>query len=380
MPVQRIRNQPPGLSVPADLPDNVPVEFRTTYQKVVGEGAADSVAESIDDYRHAQWVVYRQGDNGWAEKGIEVGRPYAYRLRGIYGPGRYKVVPISPDGDPVERLAQIENVAGDSAEAAPAAGPTAPQDDLPPFMRLMLAQQAEERAEARRAALEAHAKREEWEREQRQREWERAEREERRERARQEKEAEERRLAAERTDKLLAAGMTLAGTLMQSITTAVAARPAPSGEGRGINEALLAAALRPQQAGNGIKDTLDMLLVLDQVAEKRAERAAPPPAEREEKEDPGLMGTLQGMLPMLLAMRGGAAPQAAAAVQALERPGADPTQAAEGMVTAILRDPVALSELASRDPDGTARVFLAAVQRNPQLQASVAKVFTEAQQ
>lgn len=381
MAVQRIRSpQQPGI--PTDLPENVPVTFETTYTKRVGSDAADTVADTIEDYRHATWVVYRYGPNGWGEKGTETGRPHAYRLRAIHGPGRYKCVPVDQSGDPVERLAVTEVVEGVEEPVAPVAvAPAAPQDDLPPFMRMILAQQAEERAEARRAAAASEARREQWEREQRTREWERAEREERAERQRAERESEERRLAAERSDKLIQAGITLAGSLMSSVSTVMAAART-GGEARAnpLNESLLTAVLqqsRPQ--GGGIKETLEMLLVLDQVAQSRADRAAPPPAPEREEKDEGLLDSLKGLLPVLIAMRGGSAPQAAASAQALERPGADAGAIAEQTVQSILRDPVALSELASRDPDGTARVFLAAVQRNPALQASVAKVFTEAQ-
>ena len=215
---------------PADLPDNVPVSVTTTWKKVVGQGdEVDDVVETIDDHRHSKWSIHAMGDSGWEQIGLEEGRPYSHDLRLVYGAGRYKCVPLNPNGDPIERLAVIElvapspNATGSGKVAATA--PAAPADDMPPFMRMLLAQQAEERAEARRAASAAAAQRQEWEREQAKREWQRAERSERMEQERALKEAEERRLSAERTDKLLAAGMTLAGTLMQSITTAVAAKP-----------------------------------------------------------------------------------------------------------------------------------------------------------
>lgn len=385
MSIRKMQNSN-GMQPPSDLPDNVPVSVTTTWKKVVGQGdEVEDVVETIDDHRHSKWSIHTMTDSGWEQIGTEEGRPYSHDLRVIYGAGRYKCVPLNQNGQPIERLAVIELVAPNPNASGASKAPTlAPADDMPPFMRMLLAQQAEERAEARRAAVESARQRQEWEREQAKREWQRAERAERLEQERAIKEAEERRLSAERTDKLLAAGMTLAGTLMQSITTAVAAKPAESR--RDINDTLLAALIQSRApaapSGGGIKDTLDMLLVLDQVAEKRAERTSPPPREEETKDDEGLMKSLMGVLPMLMAMRGGgAAPQQAAqAMERLQAPQADPQAVAEQTVRGILSDPDALSHLASQDPDSTARVFLAAVQRNPSLQAAVAKAFTEAQE
>lgn len=383
----RQRTEPPREPV-EDYLEEFPAA--RTYQPVERPMPldADQLQDTVEDYRNSSWVIFSQSENGWEERGVEVGRPYSFKLREIFGPGRYRCVPLDQDGHPVERLAVIEKVAASPTTpatpptSAPPATPSMPfaSDDLPPFVRLMLAQQAEERAEARRMAAQAEARREEWERQQAQREWERAERDERREQAKLEKEAEERKAAADRQDKLIAAGMGLAGTLMQSIATAMSAKPAAAPE-RGINEALLAAALRPQQApqGGGIKDTLDMLLVLDQVAQQRADRSAPPPApERDEDKDEGLMDTLKGILPMVMMMRGGSAGAAQQAQAALQQPGADAGAVAEHMVGQILKDPDALAHIASRDPDGTAQVFLAAVQRNPSLQAAVARAFSSA--
>ena len=104
-------------------------------------------------------------------------------------------------------------------------------------------------------------------------------------------------------------------------------------------------------------------MVLDKLAESRAERNAPPPAAEPEEENLGK--TFMGMLPMLVAARGG---QVAAPV--------DPDMI-RNMTTAavkrILADPDAIAQYASEDPDGIARVFLQAVKKNPNLEKAVVK-------
>lgn len=356
---------------------------------------ASSISETrltLDDVAANKWQIEKINEDGKpAEVGTLYGLPEAHRCRELAGAGTYHVTPLDDNGRKIEYLTQIKTVsppiqpvAAGSTSASSAA--PAPVDDLPPYLRMMLQQAADDRREARRRAEEAEARREKWEQEQRTREWERAEREERARAEAIERDATERRAAADRADAerkaaadrlnvLVTAGLSLAGTMVQAFSSR--AEPKSS-----INDTLLAALVQkqsaPAQTGGSLKDSLDLLLVLDQVADRRAERSAPAVVE---KEDDGLIKSMMGILPMILAMRGGGGEAAAQAMAALQAPGgsSDPSGIAENLVSGILRDPDALAQIASRDPDGTAKVFLAAVQRNPALGEAVQKAIAEAQ-
>jgi hypothetical protein len=358
------------------------------YQQPDPSRVDEQPRETRDDFLYAEWEIWKAPDGGdYAQVSTHKGMPEASHCRDRHGVGNYMIIPLDAEGRTRPEFSKSFRCAP-PVDPTPVGSSTTPaalvapenSDDLPPFVRMMLAQQAEERREARRRADDSEARREKWEREQRDREWAKAEREERERLRAEERAAEERKSANERFNTMMASAITLAGSFVQ----AFAAKPAGEPKSQ-VNEALLAAVLQRSAspapaAGGSLKDSLDLLLVLDQVADRRAERAAPAVVE---KEDDGLVKAMMGMLPAILAMRGGgggaeAAAQAMAALQHSGEGAPDPRGIAEGFVTGILRDPDALAEIASRDPDGTAKVFLAAVQRNPSLQAAVQKAIAEA--
>lgn len=357
----------------------------------VDPDSVETVQDTIENYVAADWVIKIQSDRGWEQVGVERGCPEDYRLRENYGSGKFQCIPLNASGKPVERFVRTRLVAALSQltnAAQPVPSPTAAAsisaaDDLPASVRIMIAQQAEERAEARRAAGIADRKREEWEAKQAQREWDRQEREERLSREKREQDADDRRAAADRQDKLIQAGLLLAGTL---VTAFAGKREETAAPRRDVNDALLAALMQatrpPERATSSIKDSMDMLMVLDQLADRRAERVAPPQMfDRGDRDDPpedeGLGKALMSLLPVLLQARNGGGQVAQNALEQMASPQPDMRGIAEQAVTSILRDPDALAAIASRDPEGTAKVFLAAVKRNPSLQAAVAAALAE---
>ena len=357
---------------PASLPDDgSPVTFEQTFRKKVGDGTS-AVGMTADDFETADWQVERQTDSGWATIDVVAGRPHKPELREMYGEGKYRIMPLDPrDRRPMESLHRIEligsPVLGKQA-ATPAQAPM--NDDLPPWMRLMMAQQAQERADAIRRAEEAEARRAEWEKQQAQREWERQEREERERRAREDREAEERRMASDRQNQMMIAGLAVAKELF--------ANKRESSGDSDTSAMLLQALLRNQEQrqaapapSGSLKETLELLVVLDKIAEGRAERNAPPPPPEPEEENLGK--SFMGMLPMLMAMRGGGAQNAAP-------PAFDPAmiqQLTGQAVQKMLADPDAIAEYAGQNPDATAKVFLAAVKKNPSLESAVMKALED---
>jgi hypothetical protein len=358
---------------PSSLPDDgSSVTFEQTFRKKVGDGTS-AVGMTADDFETADWQVERQTDSGWATIDVVAGRPHKPELREMYGEGKYRIMPLDPrDRRPMESLHRIELI-GSPVLGRQAATPVqAPMnDDLPPWMRLMMAQQAQERADAIRRAEEAEARRAEWEKQQAQREWERQEREERERRAREDRESEDRRMASDRQNQMMIAGLAVAKELF--------ANKRESSGDSDTSAMLLQALLHNQEQrqavtaapSGSLKETLELLVVLDKIAEGRAERNAPPPPPEPEEENLGK--SFMGMLPMLMAMRGGGAQNAAP-------PAFDPAmiqQLTGQAVQKMLADPDAIAEYAGHNPDVTAKAFLAAVKKNPSLESAVMKVLEE---
>lgn len=372
---KRIVGATKGLMFPVD-PESVPENGSITmsFNRTIDTPTEGDRLLTEEDLERGDWQVEKQGPNGFSGIDEVRGRPYKPELRKLYGPGKYRITPLDRARKPIETKALVELV-GDPLmiqQPEPPAAPAVPavtksDDDIPAWMRLMMAQQTAERAEAQKRAEMADMRRQEWERQQAEREWARQEREERERRSREEREIEERRMANERTNQLLMAGMTLAKEFAVS-------RSAPKVEA-GVNDVLLSALLRerdrpqpmPSNAGS-LKETLDLLVVLDTIAQQRADRNAPVPSEPEE---PDLSKTLMSMLPMLMAGRTGGAGVDPAALEGAVR------QMAEGSVRKMLADPKAIAQYASQDPEGIAKVFLAAVKENPTLEKAVVKVLSD---
>lgn len=376
MSIKRVTNaaNPVTAIDPKDLPqDGSAVTYESTFRRRVNDGTGANM--TVDDYEQSEWEVERQTSSGWATVDIVKKRPYKSHLRKAYGEGKYRIRPLDHGGKPLDQFAAIELI-GSPTMTTPKPEVSEklvkekePSNELPSWMRLIMAQQSQERQDAIRRAEESERRREEWERKQAAREWEKAEREERERRSREEREAEERRMAQERQNQLILAGLGIAKEFATSRN-----QPAPASSS--LNEAMLAAIIRerevPKPAG-GIKDTLDLLVVLDQIAESRAERNAPPPPEKEEETDLGK--TLMNMLPSIMAARSGMSLPATQAAPAI-----DPNmiqQLAGSAVERVLSDPNAIAQYAAKDPKKTIKTFMQAIESDPYLKAEVEKALTE---
>lgn len=381
---KRTQGGPIPFSIdPGQLPDDgSPVTFEQTFAKRLGPQNGTQNILTDEDYEHVNWQLDYQLPNGkWTTVGVVKGRPYAHTLIDR-DPGNYKATPIGRDGKPVESKA-VNMAVGSPLSNQPQLSLVEPPRveektsmDMPPWMQMMLQQQAEERAEARRAAAELKREREAWERDQMLKEEARREREERAREVQAEREALARREAAERSNALIMAGLQVAqqmgGAVVSAITSSKAA-PAPTRDDR-LQEVLLQHVLRsqsqpaPQASGNGsLRESLDLLLALDQVAQSRADRLPPPTSEKEE-EDVG--SSMIKMLPMLVGGLGGGGQQAAA-------PQAAPQFNVEAMLSRALQDPNVVAQIAARDPEAIARTFSKVVKSDKRLEAAVIKVMEE---
>ncbi len=378
MAMKRINNSANPVTAidPQDLPtDGSAVTFESTFRRRVNDGTGANM--TVDDFEQSEWEVERQTSSGWATVDIVKKRPYKSHLRKAYGEGKYRVRPLDGAGKPLDQFSAIELI-GSPTRAAPKEEPVEkaikndnPSNELPSYMRLIMAQQAQERQDALRRAEETDRRREEWERKQAARDWDRTEREERERRAKDERDAEERREARDRQNQLILAGLGLAKEFASSRNTP----QQPSG----LNEAMLSALINradtPPKPAGGMKETLDLLLALDQIAESRAERNAPPPAPPKEEEEADLGKTFMNMLPALVAARSGMSlPPSQAA------PAIDPNmiqQMAGSAVERVLSDPQAIAQFVAKDPKKTIKTFMQAIESDPALKAEVEKALTE---
>lgn len=364
---------------PGALPDDgSPVTFEQTFAKRLGPVGAQQNPLTEEDFENSEWSIEKLGPRGPQNIATVRGRPFAHTLR-RYGPGQYVVTPLDRQGKPVESL-QKDILVGnplDDEEEAPAVKPsTADQAGMPPWMQLMLQQQAEERAEARRREAEIKREREAWERDQALKEEARREREERLREIQAEREAQARKEASERNNALLMAGLQMAQQIGSSVMGVMASKaqaaPAPAREDR-LQELLLQHVLSERskpQSGGGLKESLDLLIVLDQVAQSRADRLPASKDEAEEKEE-DMGSTLMKMMPMLLAARmGGGAPGAPAGAAA-------PQLDVEGMLAAALNDPAIIAKVAARNPEAVARTFSKVVKSDKRIEEAVVKVLEE---
>ena len=388
MPSPKRAGGPIPFSIdPGQLPDDgSPVTFEQTFAKRLGPQNGTQNILTEEDYEHCDWQLEHQQPNGkWATVAIVKGRPYPHTLLNR-DPGAYKATPIGRDNKPVE--ARAVNMTVGAPAPASALVPVAPFEsnrgeenrmDMPPWMQMIMQQQAEERAEARRAAAEAKRERDAWERDQMLKEEARREREERAREVKAEREAQARREAAERSNALIMAGLQVAqqmgGAVVSAITSSKQA-PAPARDDR-LQELLLQAVLRdrsqpaPANSGNGsLRESLDLLLALDQVAQSRADRLPPPPAEKDE--DESISGSMIKMLPMLMGGLGGQQ----AAPQALQGPQV-PQLNVEALLSRALQDPKVVAQIAARDPEAIARTFSKVVKSDKRLEAAVIKVMEE---
>lgn len=361
---------------PGELPDDgSPVTFEQTFAKRLGpvNGTQNLTDE---DYEHKDWQLEYQGPMGkWAVVAVVKGRPYPHTLLNR-DPGNYKATPIGSDGRPVEAKAVQMTVGTVPTTAAPVPSfPEYPQQSsdpsssMPAWMQVLFQREAEERAESRRRAEEDARRREKWEREQMLKEEARKEREERLAELRAEREAQARKEAADRTNALIMAGMQLA---QQMMATKQPAPQAPQKDDR-MQELLLThilserrAAAAPSPTGS-LKESLDLLLTLDSVAQSRADRLPPPPEEKEED----VSSSMIKMLPMLVGLGGGGGGGGGGNQQAAPAPNI------EALLTHALKDPKVIAQVAARDPDGIARTFSQVVKSDKRLEEAVVRVLSE---
>jgi len=357
---------------PNSLPDDgSPVTFEQTFAKRLGPSGAQQQSLSEEDYKRGEWLVEKLTDEGWTVIDTVQGQPYEGKIMADYGRGKYRTCPVQ-DGKPLrvgglQKTITVGSPAqamreSDSDDRAAPESSKAGADNMPQWMQLLLQQQADERAEARREQREQAKQREQWEREERLREQAKLDREERVREASATRDAEARREASERQQALILAGLELARGF------AAPREPRETRRDDRVQELLLDHVLSrrdqpAQPVGGSLRDSLDMLVALDQVAQSRADRMPAP--EREEEEDD--MGkTMMKMLPMMLMGRGG-----------LPAPQGEGTLDIEGMLAQALQNPDIIAKVALRNPDAIARAFSKAVKGNKALEDSVVRVLGE---
>jgi hypothetical protein len=370
MATRRIKEEQHPTSMPKldDLPeDGSPLEITSSFARRIGTSPAAQY--DPEDYEDGEWHVHRQTGEGWVFIDAVRGRPYDPDLRESYGEGKYKIMPVGDDGRPVTKLADVRTIGSpllrivDEKKVDPDIPPD--QQNMPAWMRMQLQQAAEERREARRREAEADVKRDEWERKQQEREYERQERAERAERVRLEQAEREREGKSEQMNTMMGHAV----TLMTAFLSSQNQRSQP----REMNDVLLSALIEDRHSrsnhSNSVRDNLELLVMLDKMAENRAAVALQSQPAKDE-DDEGIMKTITNMLPALAMMKGGAG----AAPAALAAPQVDPSQAVAAQVSSVLTDPDAIAQFAmANGADRTADAFVKAVKNNPHLEAAVIK-------
>jgi hypothetical protein len=366
----------PAFVDPNTLPeDGSPVVYEQTFARRLGAQNGQTNVLTDEDVENYEWLIERQEPSGWAAIDKVRGRPYKPHLREMHGEGKFKVTPLDKSGKPIESLHKIELIGNPVTPIRPTQE-TAPQalqttqtpegGDLPIWMRLMLQQQADERAVERERQSRAEERREAWERAQAEKEYLRQERQERLDRDRAEREGEDKRLAAQQRNDLLLAGL----GLVKEFAAAKAVAPVQTSDDS-MKTVLLQHLLESKQSATSaspqgsMKETLDLLLVLDTLAQRRAD-SMPAPAE---KDDDGLGDTMMKMLPMLMAAKAGGGVAAA--------PQIDPREMADSLVQQAFRDPNMIAQIAAKNPIETARVFRQAIKNSPELEKAVISVLSE---
>ena len=368
---------------PGQIPDDgTTVTFEQTFAKKLGPAAGTQNPLADEDYEMMEWSLDRVLPNG-ARSFLRVckGRPYPHTM-GDADPGVYIATPIDRTrNNRLVREKEAKFTIGTPTEATIA--PVAPVIDLPrgtsdagvnampPWMQVLFQREAEERAEQRRRQEEDARRREAWERDQALKEEARREREERLAELRAEREAIQRKEAADRTNALILAGMQLAQQVMTKTSTPT---PAPERRDDRIQELLLSHILSERShtsaPQNSIKESLELVVALDQLAQSRADRL--PPAVEDKEEPESMVKTMMQMLPMLVggAMGGGnaaaAAPAAAPAMPNMDK-----------LLAGALNNPEIIARVAAQNPEAIARTFSKVVKADKRLEEAVIKVLSE---
>lgn len=370
MATRRIKEEQHPTSMPKldDLPeDGSPLEITSSFARRIGTSPAAQY--DPEDYEDAEWHIHRQTGEGWVFIDAVRGRPYDPDLRESYGEGKYKIMPVAEDARPVMKLADVRTIGSpllrilDEKPTDPDIPPD--QQNMPAWMRMQLQQAAEERREARRRESEADVKRDEWERKQQEREYERQERSERAERVRMEQVEREREGKSEQMNTMMGHAV----TLMTAFLSSQNQKSAP----RDVNDILLSALIDDRHSrtdhSSSVRDNLELLVMLDKMAENRAAVAIQSQPQKDDDDD-GIMKTITSMLPALAMMKGGGAPPSALVPP---NPAAQ-SNAVAAQVSSVLTDPDAIAQFAmANGADRTADAFVQAVKNNPELEAAVIK-------
>ena len=387
-------------SIPTDLAsDGTPftVVTTTTHQRKMGESPMDQTethsSVSIKDFENAQWNIYIQGSDGFQFVDKLTGRPYDPDIRDIFGAGRFKSVPIGPEGKPLEQFVCYHKIKDVTDEAPKRTSKQVSEDwgmggnegvEMPAWMRMSMAEAKEEKREARRRAEEASIRESEWKRDQQTKEYDRSEREERdrregrateaRERkerydrdqaekiAKDDRDREMRRHTSEQQNNWMKLGAGLVTAFIESRNVQ------PQGEN--LNATLISALVtnrNPQKADTSVLEQIKILTALDGLRGGN---------KSEDKEDSDFMKMMQmasGVIPAVAAMRGGGQPQQPQPQQLEGQQ--QPQVGVEEMGHRILTSPEAISSIAMKDPQNIAASLVAAVKGNPALKDAVVSEF-----
>ena len=366
---------------PQDLPaDGTPVTFSQTFQRHVGSSkpADDDRIPTADDFEDAEWEVRRQTPDGWEFLERVEGMPLDNELRDNYGAGKYELNPVDPRTGKV--IKQVRKVRLISATISPTSGSVLPfpnmreeyapptpfgpvgGDEMPAWMRWQMQQAATEQTEQRRRADEAMQRQRDFEEKLALREFERQEREERERKRRDELAADEARRRDERFSQMLTAGLGLAQAFISTQR-----QPKPE---RDVNEVLLRELMEERRnrtpQANGMRDSLELLMVLDKLAESRASRESRGRDDDDDGDDT-MKQLLVGMLPAMLNRGGGGG-----------SPPQLPAEMIDQMVDQALNDPRVIEKVALRNPHGIAKTFMKAVKDNPALEKAVLEAVEKA--
>jgi hypothetical protein len=347
-----------------DLPDDgTPVTFSQTFAKRVGVRVEDDRVAVAEDFEDSEWEVRRQTPDGWEFVEKIEGMPLDNELREDYGAGKYELTPVDPrTGKLIKQLRKVRLISSTISPAgmgaampfdqgypnmqqvfgqAPAGG-----DEMPAWMRWQMQQGVEERQEQRRRAEEALTRQRDFEEKLALREFERQEREERDRKRKEVRDADESSRRDERFSQILSAGV----GLVQIVLTNRAQQP----QGKDVNDVLLRELMEDRRSrtpqANGMRDSLDLLLVLDKLAQTRASAMG----RHDDDDDEKLLTT---MLPAML-NRGGSA-------------GAASPEMMDQMIERAFSDPDTIQKIAARNPQATASAFMRAVKENPALEQAV---------
>jgi len=375
MATKKVSNGSPLPIDPQHLPDDgTPVTFSSTFAKHVGVTRTEEERlPTADDYEDAEWEIRRQTPDGWEfVERVEGGMPLDNELRDNYGAGKYELTPIDPrTGKLVKQVKKVRLISASiNAQGStvlpfpsmredpyyPSPSAVAPPDEVPAWMRWQMQQAAEERAEQRRRAEDALVRQKEFEEKLALREFERQEREERERKRRDDLAADEARRRDERFSHMLTAGLGLAQAFLSN-------QRQPK-QDRDVNEVLLRELMEERRSrtpqANGMRDSLELLMVLDKLAESRAARDSRGRGEDDEDDDGSMKQLLMGMLPAMLSRGGGGGgtPQI-------------PDQMMDQMIDQAFRSPDVIQKVAMRNPQGIAGAFMQAIKNNPALEKAV---------